>query len=70
MEDDVGIGGKRTCLQPIAIKNIKLLNHCVMLFSFRKGKTENFSYQFRAKSSFVINLLNKRNRKNSIYFYC
>ena len=49
---------------------IKLLNHCVILFDFRKEKTENFSYQFRAISSFVINLLNTRDRKSPIYFYC
>ena len=53
IEDDEGIGGKCTCVQLIAIKKImKLLSHCVILFGFRKGKTDNFSYQFRAISSF------------------
>ena len=32
---------------------IKLLNHCVITFGFRKVKTENFSYQFRAIFSFL-----------------
>ena len=44
--------------------------HCVIPFGFRKGKTENLSYQFRAIYSFMINLLNTRDRKNPIYFYC
>ena len=42
---------------------IKLKNHCVISFGFRKGKTEHFSFQFRAISSFfLINLLNTRDR--------
>ena len=47
-----------------------MLNHCVIPFSFRKGKTENCSYQFRAISSFLITLLNTGNRKIQICFYC
>ena len=41
----------------------KLLNHCVILFGFRTGQTENFSYQFRAISSLLINLVNTRDIK-------
>ena len=33
---------------------IKLKNHCVISFGFRKGKTEHFSFQFRAISSFFF----------------
>ena len=40
-----------------------MLSHCVILFGFSKGKTENFTYQFTAISSFLINLLNTRERK-------
>ena len=50
IEEDEGIGGKCTCEQRIAIKEriIKLLRLCAFPLSFRKGKTDNFSYQFRA----------------------
>ena len=50
-----------------SIKNIKLLNYCVIPFGFRKGMTENFCYQVRAISSFLINT---RDKKNPICFYC
>ena len=49
---------------------IILLSHGVILFGFRKGETENFIYQFRAISSFLINLLNTRDRKILFTFYC
>ena len=52
------------------IKNYQTPNHYDNPFYFRKGKTENLSYQFRATSSFLINLLNTRDIKTPIYFYC
>ena len=30
-----------------------MLNHCIIPFGFRKGKTDNFSYHLRAISSFL-----------------
>ena len=41
---------------------------CFFLFCFRKGKTKNFSYQFRAVSIFVINILKTRDRKTLFTF--
>ena len=49
-------------------RTIKLLNLCDILFGFRKGKTENFSNTFRAKSGFLINLLNARDRRRNKLF--
>ena len=46
----------------------KLLNHCVIAFDLRKGKTENLSYQFKAIYGFWNNLLSTKARKNPIYF--
>ena len=34
------------------IKNYQIVNNFVIPFAFRKGKIENFSYQFTAISSF------------------
>ena len=64
------IGGKCTYVQVIAInkKKIKLLNDCVMPFGFRKRKAENISYQFTDISSFLINLLNTRDRRKITLF--
>ena len=42
------------------------LSHCVIPFGFKKGKTEIFSYQFRAISSFLINLLVPWTKKNHL----
>ena len=47
------------------IKNIKLQSHSFIPFGFRNVKTDNFSYQFRTISSFVINLVNTKDRKNT-----
>ena len=67
IEDDGGIFGKYTCVQVIAIKKmIQLQTHCVILFGFRKGKTDNLSYQLRAISCFLINLHNTRARKKPL----
>ena len=49
---------------------IKLLNNCVIPFGFRKGKTENFSYQLRPISIFLVSLLNARDRKNTFIVDC
>ena len=32
-----------------------MLNHCVILFCFRKGKTDHFSYKLRAIYIFFLN---------------
>ena len=42
---------------------IKLKNHCVIPFGFRKGNTEHFGYQLKAMYSLLINLLNTRDQK-------
>ena len=67
IKDDDGIGGKCTCVQPIDM-NKDLLNCCVILFGFRRGKTENFNYQVRAIFNFLINLLNTRDSKIIVTF--
>ena len=44
-------------------RKIKLLNHCVILFGFRKRKTENFSYQLRSISSFFHHFFQYKGHK-------
>ena len=45
----------------------KLLSHCVILFGFRKGKTD-FSHHLKAIYGFLVNLLNIREQKTLFTF--